>query len=183
MKRVTILVGAAIIAALFILTTPGKAQVKEGEALEPTQTPWIIYIAITPTPEALSFDVVSGKPGDFEAINQHIDKELIPWMVKRQDEYLARYGHYFQGLPTHSIAPTDKAEYPDRWFDYPTDQPISWGQSKMIPYEPMPYEMRVDVYDGPYGRGWVLCLKREKLERCINNGPDGTFDHDWEPLE
>jgi hypothetical protein len=183
MKRVTLLVGAAIIAALFILTTPGNAQVKKGEALEPTQTPWIIYIAITPTPAVLTFDIISGKSGDLEAINRHIEDELVPWMVKRQDEYLARYGHYFQGLPTHSIAPSEKPEYPDRWLDAPTDQPLSWSQVKMIPYDQMPYEMRVDVYDGPYGRGWVLYITALKLERCINNGPGGNFEYDWKPIE
>jgi hypothetical protein len=110
---------------------------------------------------------------DFESLSQ------------KQDAHKARFGRYWQGLETHSTPPGQQDRSPDRWFNTPTDQ-RGHGWGKFISFNNMPYSMRMDVYSGRDGDGWVLCARvlegGKVLERCTGEGAE-MRDKDWTVID
>lgn len=130
-----------------------------------------------------------------EPILTSVDAALgarLPGLMAAQAAYYAANGTYFQGLPTHSEIPADGAELPpDRVDDHPTDQPVSWSDaateySLSVP-ETMGSVLRIDVYDGPGGAGWVTVVETmidgQLWRRSINFGPEAWRSAAWSPVE
>ena len=84
-----------------------------------------------------------------------------PLLVARQDAYAAAHGgKSWQGLWTHVGAPehnatTDGSAVPDNLASHPTDQAASWLDAlSELQGVSVAARFRIDVYDGPKGRGW-----------------------------
>lgn len=81
-----------------------------------------------------------------------------PSLVTLQESYLIAHGHYFQGLITHTTEPTDDVDTaPNRLSIKPTDQVERWGDFTVLPAT-MPAALVIDIYDGPFGSGWVATV-------------------------
>lgn len=121
-----------------------------------------------------------------ERIDQAMDR-VWRQIQRRQGNYKSQTGRFFQGLPTHANAPANGSEnYPERFLQSPTDQRLNWYDAGFLPYSPMGYQARMDVYDGPMGAGYVFCLRivweGTTYERCYNYGPDGSYGHGWQEV-
>jgi len=109
----------------------------------------------------------------------------------RQSAYFTTKGKYFQGLPTHASAPvhTDSAfptPAPDRLTTKPTDQAEDWlSQFSEWNGMAMPSLVRMDVYDGPQGKGYVVTVEAfrgtQRWRRSINVGPETYRGRAWAP--
>lgn len=149
-------------------------------------TSFVVLLAVA---AAVAFAIASAQPGaaapDRATLlarpDQQFDQDYAN-MVTKQDQYRAKHGRYWQGLQTHSKAPGATSTSPDLWFNVPTDQ-RGYGWGKMISFANMPYSMRVDVYSGPDGDGWVLCAQvtegGQTLERCQGDGAENR-DRGWQ---
>jgi hypothetical protein len=115
-------------------------------------------------------------------------------LVARQNTYAASHnGKFFQGLLTFSSLPahttTQSADkLADRLTAKPTDQSLSWADAfPEFNTELFAAGAKVDVYDGPIGKGWwiVVYVKHNGIvyHRCKSFGPDKSRDHDWEVYE
>jgi hypothetical protein len=122
-------------------------------------------------------------------------QELGPKIRTRQEAYRARTGRYWQGLVTHSVIPADGIAAPaDRLAEKPADVAESWADGHdpgsspgevLAATEPM--ALRIDVYDGPAGHGYVVtALVRHGAEvwgRSWNVGAEVWREADWALLE
>jgi hypothetical protein len=94
-------------------------------------------------------------------VNEWITNNLTA-ITSSQTTYRAANPHYFQGRITHSTIPShttanDSDAPADRLTDHPTDQPESWMD--VMPFldgQNMPAALRIDIYKGQQGQGWVL---------------------------
>lgn len=112
------------------------------------------------------------------------------WLANRwnaiqnaQANYVAAHGRYFQGLFTHSVRPTDGAETaPDRLADKPTDQAHRWADFINLPAT-MPTRIRIDVYSGPIGAGYVatvdIRVNGTNWRRSAQVGPETWRTRAW----
>lgn len=98
-------------------------------------------------------------------------------------------GRYYQALDSHTTPPTDgKLELPDKLQTGPTDQAekanLLWAMAELP--SKLAYSVRVDVYDGPDGRGYVVTLTADVggrlWARAFNNGPERWRDQAWAEL-
>jgi Na+-transporting methylmalonyl-CoA/oxaloacetate decarboxylase gamma subunit len=126
-------------------------------------------------------------PEIIKAIDAIID-ELWPVFIERQDAYLKMTGRYFQALDSHDgdRPQNGVGKYPPGWFSHPTDQQYRWADFDAIKFEPMSFNARIDVYDGPEGQGWVICYQADLgalWERCRNNGPEILRNTEWHEVE
>ena len=105
-------------------------------------------------------------------------------MDAKQQAYKGKHGRYWQGLNTHATPPSTTSKHPDNWFSRPSDQ-RGQGWDKMIDFEALPYSLRVDVYSGPDGDGWVMCAQVTEggavYERCQGDGAEDR-DNDWQQV-
>jgi hypothetical protein len=119
----------------------------------------------------------------------------VPLLVARQNTYFAAHTNYFQGLITFSSIPAHTTtatadSLADRLTFHPTDQAETW--SSLFPefdIELFAAAAKIDVYDGPSGKGWVLSVfvKHNGIiyQRQKWWGPENN-DFDWriyDPLE
>lgn len=112
-----------------------------------------------------------------------------PTVVARQQNYFANRGQYWQGLKTHTIDPahtngSDGDSVPDRLNAQPTDAFSNW--SNVFPEwdgVPIPCALKVDVYDGPQGKGWVATIfirfNGVLYSRSQNVGPESYRTEPW----
>ncbi len=86
-------------------------------------------------------------------------------LVSKQNAYAASHGgKFWQGLITFTAIPnhtaSTAADAPaDRLTAHPTDQTNSWHD--LFPAwdsETFPAAAKIDVYDGPSGKGWFLTV-------------------------
>ena len=106
-----------------------------------------------------------------------------PVLVRRQNHYLVTYGRYWQGILTPSTPPDDLADATMDWTRRPSDQAESWAE-RFSGLDALPTTMkaqiRVDVYDGPLGKGWSVSLRFRKTgkiyERTWAFGPEARDD-------
>lgn len=133
-------------------------------------------------PQAIDFSLANG------LILETIDSKLaliMPKAIAWQEKYKEQTGSYWQGLFSHSSIPALSNNYPDGWFNKPTDVGKRWADVGIINFETMPYRLKVDVYNGPSGPGWVACIQAydgsRYMERCTGYG--GEFrDSEWAPV-
>jgi len=70
-----------------------------------------------------------------------------------QTDYITRTGRYWQGIELElSLADVDLGRRP-------TDQPEDWGWARTFPFTRLESLVRVDVYEGPGGWGYVTTAK------------------------
>jgi hypothetical protein len=126
-------------------------------------------------------------------VRTKIDDWLTPrWatLVDRQDTFFTNRGKYFQGKWTHSgeVEQTDALNgdtVADRLTDSPTDQPQHWRDfiGNAFNTLPLPARLRIDVYNGPLGQGWVATLQvrydGNVYERSRNVGPETWRTKAW----
>lgn len=97
-------------------------------------------------------------------------------------------GKYFQGIVWCDNPPNNGLDADTILTRKPTDQTATWdlnyatgtfGSSE-------PFCLRVDTYDGPLGKGYVVCerisLNSVINERCRNVGPEIRRAHNWQPI-
>jgi hypothetical protein len=116
--------------------------------------------------------------------------ELI---VNFQKEQLINNGQYYQVLPINSTVPEDGTKVlPDKLSVAPTYAPTKTAQAfyDAIKFDSSgePFTVRVDVYDGPKAKGFVLCASymATKIEkrRCWNFGQENyRADTAWLELK
>lgn len=97
---------------------------------------------------------------------------------------------FWQGIETPSIPPDDGALVAPDLAKEPTDQPESWADVFVGPQELpalWPCSIRVDVYDGPLGKGRVTSLiytkGGERWERSDNAGPETEHEQPWRRIQ
>jgi len=119
-------------------------------------------------------------------IDEKIDL-FFGWLIQQQREYRDMTGRYCQLLSSHSAIPANGEHlYPDLWYAHPTDQQYSWEDLNVIQYEPLPFEITIDVYSGPEGPGFVSCFEIDLggiWRRCKNYGPEAARNTFWAPVE
>ena len=126
-----------------------------------------------------------------ETTRNRIDDWLTPrwaWLTGKQDDYFTANGKYFQGLWTHTAEVDQTSEagdtIPDNLTSSPTDQPHTWQDAIGNTFDalPLPARLRLDVYDGPQGKGWSATLQVKYggniYERTKGVGPEGR-DQNW----
>lgn len=114
-----------------------------------------------------------------------------PTIVARQENFRTNQGRYWQGLPTHFTCPahsnsTDGSKTGDRLSESPDDQGQFSTWLNVFPEwlsELLPACVRVDVYDGPQGQGWVLTVEATHngttYRRSQNVGPESFRTQGW----
>lgn len=114
-------------------------------------------------------------------------------IVARQENFRANRGRYWQGLATHSACPahasnSDGSKVGDRLNEGPGDQFSTW--LNVFPEwlsELLPACVRVDVYDGPEGQGWVLTVEAMHngtlYRRSQNVGPESHRTKAWHTVQ
>jgi hypothetical protein len=129
-------------------------------------------------------------------VRTKIDDWLTPrWatLVDRQDTFFTARGKYFQGKWTHSaeVQQTDALNgdtIPNALTGSPTDQPQHWRDFIGTAFDalPLPARLRIDVYNGPLGQGWVATLQvrydGKVYERSRNVGPETWRTEAWRLL-
>src|SRR3972149_3593576 len=115
---------------------------------------------------------------DFKDIDTIIDAYL-PKLQAYEINYLDAKGRgYMQALWSHSTPPTDGALVaPDLLASKPTDQAEAFADlwsAVIIADGKIPVRLRIDVYDGPDGKGHVITVEcivaARTYTRSINTG-------------
>ena len=128
-----------------------------------------------------------------QIVKDRIDNWLAPrwsWLVGKQDDYFVSHGRYFQGLWTHTAeVEQDEVdvldEVPNNLDSKPTDQTHTWRDAVGNAFDalPFPCRLRLDVYEGPQGHGWIAILEvlyqGEVYVRSKQVGPETHHTHDW----
>lgn len=103
-------------------------------------------------------------------------------LVRRQADYRAAHGHYWQGLPTHPWVPGDGAERVPDLTRKPSGQAEDWAAFGVALPAVLPVALSVDVYRGPFGQGYIVVGELEaagrRWRRALDAGPEGR-GHDW----
>lgn len=103
-----------------------------------------------------------------------------------QEDYLTANGHYWQGIATPQVVPSNVTlTTPDLTLK-PTDQSSRWADvfsgAKALPNK-WPAQIRIDVYDGPLGKGWTLTITVNDSNgtsfKVWNFGPETWRAQDW----
>lgn len=112
-----------------------------------------------------------------------------PQFVARQENYFTNKGRYWQGLLTHTTVPphtsgADGDSIGDRINIHPTDQFEDWITA-FPEWEnvALPAAVKVDVYDGPQGKGYCATLyvrfNGVLYSRAQNVGPEAFRTYGW----
>lgn len=107
-------------------------------------------------------------------------------IVAKQEAYLAAHGTYWQGIITPATPSDDGASLAADYTLKPTDQPTSWADVfsgvDALPAN-IPAQARMDVYNGPLGKGWTITLLGTKngvlYWRTWAVGPETWRAQDW----
>ncbi|MCC7360509.1 MAG: hypothetical protein IT317_13590 [Anaerolineales bacterium] len=131
-------------------------------------------------------------PPSPEQVKQLVNADLSDFLTKLltfQTEYFKTHGRFYQALDSHAVPPEDgKLVAPDLLLAGPTDQgekaAYLWQQLALD--AALPYAVRVDVYQGPRGWGYVLTvsatLDKQEWARTINTGPETWRESDWQAV-
>lgn len=157
----------------------------------PTHTPYPTYTPYpSPTPARLAPPPAAPEPRDIPGLDPLIvaqaDKEIndIYLQVSRlQSQRAAADAPLLQLPSTHAgIPPAALKLAPDPGRRVGLD---SWYSNDVDLPEAMSVSVRVDVYQGPRGWGYVLVSVMEYSKvnwiRVTNIGPESWRDEDWEP--
>lgn len=108
------------------------------------------------------------------------------WTViqNREATYLANNGKYWQGKVSHSVTPAEGDDVAPNLTatDKPTDQAEKWTDLFTVPAV-MPCSIKVDVYNGPLGWGYVgtvrVSIVGRTWERSQQFGPETWRTEGW----
>lgn len=94
-----------------------------------------------------------------------------PGIVEFQEEFFQRHGRYYQMLWSHSATPDTRRMAPDRLMEKPADQRARassalWARGKFPATTPC--RIRVDVYEGPHGHGFILIIQTRGANQTLN---------------
>jgi len=107
---------------------------------------------------------------------------LLALIDERQTQYYKVHGRYWQGLWTHAEAPSGEAAA-DRMASKPLDQTERWSDFAPEAGGPVRARLRVDVYSGPQGDGyllWVQTVVNERIfERVMITGAESYRERGW----
>jgi hypothetical protein len=110
---------------------------------------------------------------------------LLPLIENRQEDHLAAYGRYWQGLATHSETPADGAEAaPDRLGLHPHYQQTSWADmaAGLFPEKTMS-NLEIHQMQGSRGPGYTVILSvriaGRLYQRVIGYAGAAGRGHDW----
>lgn len=120
-------------------------------------------------------------------IRDAVDAKLAEWwptVTDRQAAYLAAKGRYWQGIRVISgDPPEDMAAVPCNAAAKPTDQAEDWTAFGLALPATLGFVLRIDVYDGPAGKGYVATVEAKKngviYERARNVGPEAFRTFAW----
>lgn len=103
--------------------------------------------------------------------------------TEKQAGFFTGKGRYFQGLKTPAVTPADMLALPTDSILKPAGQPESWANAGIALPVLSEISFRIDVYDGPKGRGYVLhgeiqlAGKLYRKSACF--GPESWQEQDW----
>jgi hypothetical protein len=105
-----------------------------------------------------------------------------------QTDYASGHsGKFWQGLQTHAVYPDDGGGLDPVLTSRPTDQLERWSDvftgGRALPSTNWPVCLRVDVYDGPQGKGWSITVLYTKggqtWGRTYHIGPETWREQAW----
>lgn len=116
---------------------------------------------------------------------QTFAQSILNDFTTRQEAYRASRGRYWQGIKTPALTPLAGAPVAPDLTLRPTDQAESWAAAGVPLPAQVEASIRVDVYQGPGGWGYVICLTirtavAETWHRCFNVGPETWRTHTWQ---
>ncbi len=127
------------------------------------------------------------------AINSRLSDLWTNHIVPRQADYLAAHGRYWQGLVFNGVPNNASSGDPtvaETACDHtkkPTDQVHSWADAGVSAGATWPAQLRIDVYNGPTGHGFVGVARVQwngnVYQRSHNTGPETWCTHDWTQVE
>lgn len=151
-------------------------------------------------PQFLLFLLLLGSVRPVQAqvvITDTIDAEIAlitPQIATFQASYILQAGkgsQYYQMLWSHTTLPADgTVKTADNLDAKPTDRPddgtLLWQTIKSTDLTSN-YRIRIDTYDGPSGKGYIVIYQVEiskgLWQRSINVGPDKHFEEPWHIVE
>lgn len=140
----------------------------------------------TPRPIAAPLPISTPRPIDLPADIQQTADEQIRFVELQigqlqADAALSR-GRLVQLAPTHPRPPLDVTT-PNVLSRVPSEI-VTWYNSGVDLPRDMRVAIRVDVYDGPGGTGYVIIAELEHDSQCwrraINAGPETWREYDWQ---
>jgi len=145
----------------------------------PAQRGVLAQTKVTPEPKTVR-----------DGIDVKLDS-VIANIIAFQAGEASKSGKFYQTLWSHSQPPADGAlVLPDLLYSFPTDQigksaQAQWDAAK-LPVS-LDARVRVDVYDGPQGKGFVVIVQSQlngaTWPRSINYGPETYRDQGWTELK
>jgi hypothetical protein len=124
-----------------------------------------------------------------DSIDAAIESKWRILITATQDDHLANNGIYAQMLWSHASAPEDGSEVlPDNLEDKPSDQAEGWADVLDISASNMTARARVDTYNSPTGKGYVLTVQAREvgvlMQRSINfAGPLSDRNQAWASVD
>jgi hypothetical protein len=177
----------ALAALVFAFPSPADASQPAAQLTLPPVATLPPILPTNPPPTSTQEPIVS-----LTAIQTQSDQfvaGLLTTIQQRQDIYLSANGEYWQGLPTHTndlsyTVAVNASALANGLLLHPTDQAESWiDMYPELSTLVFPASMRIDVYDGPSGKGYViktrLCYVDTCYEKADNHGPETWRSSDW----
>ncbi len=110
-------------------------------------------------------------------------------LIAARQEAKLLLGHYWQGLPSHSVVPAytgmvDAAATGGQLTSSPSDQPATWlDVLPEVQTDKVPGRVTIDVYNSPSGKGWTLTIELkfngDLWQRVKNVGPETWRELAW----
>lgn len=129
-----------------------------------------------------------------KTVRDEVDTKIdavIANIIAFQAGEASKSGKFYQVLWSHSQPPADGALVsPDLLYSFPTDQigksaQAQWDAAKLPASLDARY--RVDVYDGPQGKGFVVIVQSQlngaTWQKSINYGPEAYRNQPWTELK
>lgn len=100
--------------------------------------------------------------------DQQIQSKVDNWfgpqklaaIQQKQDDFLALWAKYFQGIATPVTYPVDGADSDADLTLHPTDQPQDWANFLgAVNLGKFPCSVSITFHDGPDGRGFTIDLR------------------------
>ena len=105
---------------------------------------------------------------------------LVSDLEQKQTQYVKENGTYWQGLRTQP-SPPSKQEISN--LGSKADNGKSWDDMEIQVPSLSRFSYRIDVYDGPSGKGYVLIIQTEEdgkmYQKSINVGSETYRGRDW----
>lgn len=123
-------------------------------------------------------------------IRSTIDAQLAGIWTKIQARQAVRFantGNYAQFLWSHTAAPADGVEAAPDGTAKPTNEAAGWQAVLADLLPTMAFRLRIDVYDGPSGKGYVATAQvkfgNQVWERAQNSGPETWRTRGWSRVD